>query len=313
MAKLTQREAQKLRAEYLEKRESILKGKVNSLQAKLFDKVFNRYLLALEQNNGIIATSERNKNLSAGLERIYKEFQRVDNAPVVESFIKDLGGIYDLNIEYFNTIDKEKTKQNSVAVKAIVNKQLGIKENGEIKKGGFTDKFLRDTSILKKIKQITNKAISNGQSITDFKEALKTYIEGSPTAKDSGGLQQYYKQYAYDTYQKVDRLNQQEFGKKLELKYFIYTGGLVHNSRNFCIHYNGRIIDSEEFSKLTYNDLPESYKAGIPEKDWNPLIDLGGYGCRHSINWVATSFAEANKSFFNKKASERAKKFKANN
>jgi len=312
MAKLTQREISKLRADYLLKRESILKGKVNSLQAKLFEKVFDRYLLALEQSNGKLVTGIRNENLTAGLDKIYKEFLRTDNSKVANTFLKDLNGIHDLNIEYFSTINQEEARAKAPVIKKVVDRKLGLTETGEVKKGGFTDKFLRDEAVLKQIKKLTNKAIKNGQPFTEFKKDLKTFIEGNPKVKDSGGLQQYYRNYAYDTFQQVDRINQDEFAQKLELRYFIYSGGLIRTSRPFCIHYNGRIIDSHEFRNLKISDIPETRRGGLPDKGWVPMLDLGGFGCRHSVNWVATPYADDNKSKFNKKASERAQKFRAN-
>ena len=69
--KPSQRTLANLRADFLAKREAILKKKVNSLQGKLFEKVFDQYLLALEQSDGKLVSSNRNVDMTKGLDRIF--------------------------------------------------------------------------------------------------------------------------------------------------------------------------------------------------------------------------------------------------
>jgi len=303
--KLTPLEQIDLRNDYLMKREELLRSKVNAMQVKLFDRVFDRYLLALQDKDGKLLNSIENRNIIAGLDKVYNQFNKDINIPIVKTFIGNLNEVHDLNASYFKTIDKNAAQAKTPEVKAIMDAQLGIKADGSIKKGGFTDKFIRDETALKKIKKITTQAISKGESFTTFKKNLKEYIEGNPKLQESGSMQLNYRTYAYDTIHKVDALNQHEYGKKLNLKFFIYKGGLVRDSRNFCIHRNGKILEAHEFSKLTYNKLPENQKGGIPASGWNPLLDRGGYNCRHSINYVSNSFAAANMKDYNSTATQR--------
>jgi len=303
--KLTELELIDLRNDYLLKREEILRSKVNSLQAKLFDKVFDSYLLGLQDKDGKLLNSIENRNIVAGLDKIYNQFNKDFNIPVVKTFIGNLNEVHDLNATYFKRIDEAEAQSKSPEVKKIMDAQLGIKSDGTIKKGGFTDKFIRDETALKKIKKLTTQAISKGQDFNTFKKELQETIKGNPKLKESGVLQANYRTYAYDTIQKVDALNQTQYAKRLNLKYFIYKGGLIRDSRNFCIHRNGKILESTEFSKLTYNSLPENQRGGIPTTNWKPMLDRGGYNCRHTINFVSNSFAEANKATYNKAATVR--------
>ena len=303
--KLTPLEQIDLRNDFLLKREELLRSKVNAMQVKLFDNIFDSYLLGLQDKDGKLLNSIENRNLVAGLDKIYKEFNKDFNIPIVKIFIGDMNEVHDLNKSYFNTIDKKETQAKSPEVKKIMDAQLGIKSDGSIKKGGFTDKFVRDETALKKIKKITNQAISKGQDFKSFKKDLQETIKGNPKLKESGVLQANYRTYAYDTIQKVDALNQTQYAKRLNLKYFIYKGGLIRDSRNFCIHRNGKILESTEFAKLTYNTLPPNQRGGIPKSGWKPMLDRGGYNCRHTISFVSTAFAEQNKAPFNKQATAR--------
>lgn len=307
--KPTQRQLAELRAEYLQRREELLVKKVNGLQVKLFDSVFNDYLSKLEQSNGRILNTQQNKNLITNLDRIYDAFNATHNAVTVKTFINDLIQIHDLNKKYFSNINPEGTRASAPVIEEAINKGLGIDQNGNLIQGGFADKFLKDKKSLKSIKRIANKAVRTKQGFVEFKDALKQHIKGQP-GTNGGTLQQYYRNYAYDTYQKVDRINGDKFATALDLRYFIYSGGLINTSRGFCIKRNGRIIDSTKFKKLTYSSLPENQRGGIPSSGWNPMEDLGGYGCRHSKDWVTDSFAMRNFKLFSDRANNNISKLK---
>ncbi len=296
----TQKELSDLREAYLLRREAALENKVSRLAVKLYDKIFEQYLIALEQTPaGTLKYTQTNLNLIQGLDRVYSLFNQVDNIPVINGFFTDLNGITPLNVKYFNNIQKSGVRAEAVVVDAVVQKRLGI-AGGQPVKGGFADKFINDKTLLKKIKKQTTQAVTKGQSFQTFRQELKKTIQGTG-AKESGGLQQYYRNYAYDTYQKVDRLNQDLFAKELGLRYFIWAGGITKTSRPLCVMANGKVIDKVTYSKLKFSDIKTSkYKNGsgklMPlnsglDDTWNPMNDLGQYGCRHTKNYITDAVA----------------------
>lgn len=291
MAKLTQRQLALLRAEYLQKREEILKSRVNSLSVKLWDKIFESYLAILQQENGNLIKSEQNINLVNGLDEVYKNFNRQDNIPLIRKVVEDWKGVIPLNERYFKNIAQKNVSATAEVAYNVVDRRLGLDESGNPKPNGFVDKFINDKSLLRSIKRSTIKALTQGKSFTDFRQELKIKIQGDPNVPNSGGLHQYYRNYAYDTYQKVDRVSGEAFAKELGLRYFFWQGGLIQTSRPICVLCNGMLIDSYEFKDLTYSDLKESLRDGLDES-WKPMQDLGQYGCRHSIDWVSNSIAE---------------------
>lgn len=291
MAKrISQKELSKLRADFLAKREELLKAKVGRLSVKLFDRVFEQYLISLEQNDGKVVLNERNINAVKGLDVVYKVFRDNDNIPVIKSFVSDLQETVPLNERYFKNIAQKGVRAEAAKVKLVVDKQLGIQPNGEIVEGGFIDKFISDETVIKKIKKQTMKALTKGIAFQDLRQQLKKTIEGSDGG-DSGLLQQYYRNYAYDTFQKVDRLNQDLFAKELSLRYFFWQGGLIKTSRPNCDACNGKIIDSLQYKNLKFEDLNDEFKIGKNET-WEPMDDLGGFGCRHSKDYVVDSVAQ---------------------
>lgn len=282
---LSRKQAADLRQQYLDKREKLLQSKVDSLAIKLFDKVFNEYLSQLEQSDGKISNNDKNIQRANGLNQIYKSFIKQDNIPVVKVFIKDLQGITSLNEVYFKTISDKPTSEPTKRAITEVNKMLGINSKGGLVENGFADKFIRDDSLLKSIKKETLKAITQKQGFQQFKENLKRHIEGETGKPLSGGLQQYYRGYAYDTFQKVDRVNADVFAKDLGLIYFFWAGGKIATSRNICIDANAKIFNALQVKKMTFENLKPEFREGITE-EWNPLLDLGMWNCRHRKDYI---------------------------
>ena len=290
--KKSQKQLSKERADFLQAREDLLKKKVNKLEVKLFDKVFEHYLKSLKTDQGKIVDDVSNRQMVNGLNKIYALFQKIDNAPIIGEWLKDMNSIKDLNVRYFENISKEGVKASKNVVDEAINKRLGLTDEGKIVKDGFADKFARDDKMLRTLKKVSNKAIVKKLSLEDFRDSLKVAISGNSKVVNSGGLQKYYRNFAYDTYQQIDRLAGQKFADAFGLSKFIYQGGLIATSRPFCEHYNGKVVDAQRFSKLKVEDLPVDQRSGIPEKDWVPLIELGGYGCRHSKDWIQDDVAE---------------------
>jgi hypothetical protein len=290
--KLKPRELSALQDAYLAKREELLVKKVNGLSVKLFDKVYNNYLTALEQSGGRLVLSDRNVSMVRGLDSIFAQFNREDNIPVIKYFVNDLKSITPITERYFETLTGNSAAQTSARVAQVIDRRLGLDAAGEVVAGGFTDKIIKSYDVLNKIKKRTTKAITNKMGIQEFRDEMKTFIQGDEKANKNGLLQQYYRNHAYDTYVQVDRANNDMFAKDLGLRYFYWTGGVINTTRHICEKCNGMILDSLIWNKVKFEDLKPYYQDGM-DKNSNPKDDLGGYGCRHRKRYILTSIAEA--------------------
>jgi hypothetical protein len=288
--KLTREQAGKLREGYLAKREALLITKVDALGIKLFDMVYEQYLSQLEKAGGKLVMNNKNVNIVKGLDSIYKTFLNKYNAPVVKGWVDDLGGIIPLNEKYFNAITARPTAAASLKATRVVNKGLGLTMTGKPISGGFVDLFLRDDALIKKIKKQTVQALTQGKGFAQFRKELEQTIKGVPEKELSGGLQQYYRNYAYDTMSQVDRVASDEFAKELDMGWFFYTGGVITDSRPLCVFCNGKLVNAAEFSNLTVGTLKPKYRPGVEWKGgdvkWVPLKDLGRFSCRHRKDYV---------------------------
>jgi hypothetical protein len=138
---------------------------------------------------------------------------------------------------------------------------------------------------------------------------IKDNIKG--TDEEKGLLDRQFRRYAYDTYQQYDSSYNKKLGEEFDMKYFIYQGGLVIDSRDFCVCHNGKVYSVEE-SELWKTWTPDQcdYPEGHPMQSkegtkyppdvvpgymnypgYDPLVDRGGYNCRHIIGWIPDELA----------------------
>jgi hypothetical protein len=124
------------------RREAALQNKVGKLAIKLYDKVFEQYLFALETSaDGTLLYNQQNISLIQGLDRVYANFNTIDNIPLISDVFKDYEGITPLNESYFKNIAKKELRAETVIVNTAVNKALGLKAGVPVK-NGFADKFM---------------------------------------------------------------------------------------------------------------------------------------------------------------------------
>ncbi len=94
----------------------------------------------------------------------------------------------------------------------------------------------------------------------------------------SGLLKKYNRTYAQTAIAAFDRRIQQIKNAELGLDRFFYSGGLLRDSRDFCVRRAGKTFDRKEVE--SWNG--QSWQGKIPGCD--VFVCLGGYNCIHSLN-----------------------------
>ena len=112
--------------------------------------------------------------------------------------------------------------------------------------------------------------------------------------------------YTYDLYQQYDAAYNMALGNEFGFKYFIYQGGLIDDSRDFCVAHNNKVWSVDEmqtWAEWTPSDgeYPEGYE--VKQKDiydvpsylgypgYDPGLNRGGYHCRHALGWINDKLA----------------------
>jgi len=103
------------------------------------------------------------------------------------------------------------------------------------------------------------------------------------------------------------RMYNKILAEELDMKYFMYQGGLLTgmNSRDFCREHNGHVyhveeakewvmwtpskaINITEFNQQDFNSVPPYMNY----PGYDPLVDLGGYNCRHFLGFISDRLAK---------------------
>lgn len=275
----------KKKLEFLERKELELKNGVSSIEKKLLDIIVESVLDNLEVKDGTVLPSEKNIKLTQLLSDIFDDFNKNVNNNLLKQYVETIRTNTDLNKKYFGMFETDSKKLISVsdATKEIVNRRIGITDKGVVIKGGFLDSFIKDNRTQSRLQSILTQGITSGSALKDLRTDVKLFIVGD--GKKLGSVQNAYSTLIYDTYQQVDRLEAGIYAQSLNMEAFIYSGGKVAQTRPFCCQRNGLIFTTEEAS--SWKNLEFQGKSN----PYNPLIDLGGYGCRHSTQYISNVVA----------------------
>lgn len=247
------------------------------------------FLYKLDTQDNVILTTANNKRLLAGIDKVYANLKSTIISQIVITMVKDINHIISENAVFYGGLSNMSNKEFKVSagvIKEIVYSRLGLKIEGTLIKDGFMGGLLDMPEVRTKIKDFAYRSVLTQSGFTGFKKGLELMIEGEP--EKLGAFSKYYRNMAYDTYSQVDAMQSKLFKEELGLKYFIYNGGIIKNSRKFCIDRAGEVFSTHEAQE--WIDDPDN-KAKPPNYD--PLIHRGGYGCRHSIDYISDAMAFA--------------------
>ena len=279
----TEKEIFDKKLDFLDNSELKLKKTVSSAERWLYGRILNELIPSLKTLNGSIINSPENVNtLTNGLNRIFKEFNKTINRNIVKQVVGDFTGISTLNNEFFTLLsDKSEAGFKSITstVEKLMQKSLGYNANGTIASDSFLSSLTSNSEVNKQIRELALKNIQGGNSIKNFTAELSNAIK---TDKNGlGVMNRYYRQTVNDRYSQYERAESKSYADLLELQAFIYSGGKVQETRKFCCQRNGKVFTRDEASHWS------SLKWDGKNKGYVPLVDLGGYNCRHSTQWIS--------------------------
>lgn len=297
---MSERELEKIfrqRQRLIDLQQKQLLRKVGDIEKEILKQLFMRFLDELNVSDGVIKSGRDEIKLSEAIDKIFKAFEKNQATQLAKQISSDLSKTFQLNVDYYEgifdtTSNGGRFSKISKNVYAVMKSRLGI-EGSALSPDGYLDRLIKNVPLAEQVKQLTFKAISGNMTIKNFTKSLESIVTGTPEI--DGSLTKYYKGFAYDTYQQFDRATNDQFAKRLDLTYFIYSGGLIETSREFCIKRNDKVFSVEETKEwINDPDLPKT-KA---EKDsgnvtnYIPTIDCGRYNCRHMVRYISESLAK---------------------
>jgi hypothetical protein len=234
----------------------------------------------LETENGVFVFNERNLSLINSIDQKLKDTVFSDEyIDAVKKFASEFNVQAGLNNAYFAAIDPtfEPTALYTQVLRSTQKNAIDL-----LGEDAFTQKLINP------LKQILESSITNGQTFNEALSSLRYVIAGDDTI--DGAMTSYVKRVAYDGFAVSDRGYTNVIAQDLELEFYRYSGGIIKDSRCFCIERHGKFFHKKEIEEWGEQKNLGKCNIGGGWAGMNSATDkatifyfAGGYNCGHSF------------------------------
>ena len=263
-------------------------------QRKLFELIVSEYLPLFEVENGIVSNTPANDALISELDNLFAKLEKAMYRDIIGTFTADLITSAELSSQYYVALGFKKTVVNAaLRDKVRLEKRIGIKPSGRLDKKGYLYKLGQTQQVRQELLSYVINNLTGDTSFLDFQLGFRNLVKGNRRVKGlatTGRLQRYFDQYAYDTFNQMDAVANNQIATNLQLEHFIYEGSLIKTSRKFCEKRAGKAFTVKETKK--WKDDPDLIDKKT-KAAYRPLIDRGRYRCRHFIKYITLELYEA--------------------
>lgn len=244
-----------------------------------------------EGDDGRVVSRKGSVAVARMVDGIFAAIEKRGLKKVGRDAVKDMREMLTLNARYYQQVAEPKGgsfPEIRKAVDAIMRKRLGLGPKYEINPKGAMGQLSKTDKAREEIKKVIAKAIASGRPMREVERAIKIKVQG--TKNTPGVLERNLGGVLLDTYQVADAVTNNEFAKRLDLKYFVYSGGLIETSRAFCRKRNNKVYSTDEAKEWaddpTLPRTKEEKDSGVVT-DYAPLEDRGRWFCRHRILYIS--------------------------
>lgn len=289
---------------FLDEARAKLEGTALKLQLSLFEEVISEIIPKLDVKDGLLLDNANNYRLISQLDKVYNTFNVKVVGTILPQINSGINSIVSLGTDYFTLALTDLPARFDKIIegaKVLTDLKIGLRTEKMIRGGQLMSMLKTDPT---EFKQLLSRAVTSQMSMKAFIKIIKDNINGTDEKK--GLLDRQLKRYAYDTYQQYDASYNKKLAEEFDMKYFIYQGGIIKDSRDFCVCHNNKVFSIEE-SELWKTWIPsdcDDYTEGWPKaKDlsehpgymdypgYDPLVDRGGYNCRHILGFISDELA----------------------
>lgn len=249
-------------------------------------KEVQKLVLEMETENGILIISDKNTSIINSIESVIKNTVFNDEySQGLTQYIKEFNVQADLTNKYFIELnvgfDQEASEVNTV----LASQKNAINLLGE---DSFTQSFITP------LNELINTNMTTGASMSDTIDSLQQFVLGGD--ESDGKMLGQAKRVAYDVFAVADRNQTTAIANSLGLEFYLFQGGHLDDTREFCDERTGKYFHRKEIEgwgegkKCCGLKWPQSGKwQGMnPQTNKNTIFALaGGFNCKHGINPVS--------------------------
>ena len=267
---------------------------LKGLDRSLFNELVRRIVAGLDTEDGRVKSGKGSASINRMIDLAFAAVERGGLSDFRKSAVGDLSALIKHGQDYFGAMDAKPMREVNARVRRTMRRRLGFDpDTGKPVEGGQFDRLFDNEPIRTEVKQVVSRGITAKIPMAQMLKQLEVTVTG--TKESPGVLSKALQHLVLDVYQQTDRAINKEYGNRLKLDTFIYAGGLIETSREFCKKRNNQVFTEEEAAKWKDDPtLPRSKK----EKDsgvvsgYDPLVDMGRFNCRHRTRYISRELAK---------------------
>lgn len=272
---------------FLQQAENRLITNVTKHQKELLELILTEYVPLFDLNDGTILNNAKNIALIQKLDKVFDKLEKNLFRDVLGVMVQDLLAATQLNGKYYIGLGFKKSVIDEILKDKInLETKLGITPTGRLRTDSYLYRLGKTGEVRNKLKDYVIKNLTGDTAFADFQLGFRNLVIGNKKQKGlatTGALQQYFDQYATDSFAQFDAVTDKQFANELGLTHFIYEGSLIPTSRKFCEKRAGKAFTVKE-TKNWKND-PDLIDKKTKDS-YVPLVERGRYRCRHSIRYI---------------------------
>lgn len=284
------RDIARLTDEMLDARQRARLLQLNGIERLIVRKLLSEMRDALEEKDGVITSRLQYSALAKRVDAVFDAVQQKGLGDLGAQLVNDMKGVLKFNSDYNKSLQAVKGGQFKAiraAVDAAMRKRLGIDSEDAIRPKGYLAQLFNTRPSREEVAKMVAKLVAAKIPMRKFERALRVKVAG--TKDTQGVLEKHLGGFVLDTYQVADSITNNEFAKRMGLRYFIYSGGLIETSREFCRKRNNKVFTTEEAAKWPDDPTLPRTKAEADSgvlTDYVPLEDRGRWRCRHRLLYI---------------------------
>jgi hypothetical protein len=188
----------------------------------------------------------------------------------VSNYVSTVPKVDVQNVKYFKSIDTTFSPKRQFLTN-LQNETIATVERYVLRDG-------LQSQVVQPLIQILNQNINSGGQFSGFLQQVRDYVVGNDQVE--GRALSYSRTYLRDSLFTYARTYQQSVTNDLGLQWYLYSGGLMDKSREFCVHRSGNYYHHQEVESWA-SESWQGKKQGTTES--SIFLFAGGWNCSHEI------------------------------
>jgi hypothetical protein len=272
---MPQSKIEKIVEEKLNRLESVPDAFVSSVEKSQLEayKEIEKIIMQMDTDNGILLVTDKNTALLASIDKKIKDTVFNDEyTDSLTSYIREYNVQGQLANSYFVELNVGFTDADKINT-ILASQKNALSVLGE---DAFTQSFIAP------LNQLLQSSISSNAGLLDTIKSLRTFALGDDEVE--GRMVAHVKRVAYDAFAVSDRTYTSAVANSLGLEWYLYRGGKIKDTRQFCLDRVDKYFHKKEIEK--WANLEWQGKNSLTNK--TTIFTLaGGYNCKHNPDPVS--------------------------